>query len=237
MTALSKGRAHDDQSASSAGTGAIRRLVETMHVRPGRQIPLLPGHLARLNRSCLALGWPWPEASLHRSMDEALRGLPATGHFRLRLLLDGSARPDVETSALPDLPEGPLRLRLSRHPLEAGAAVLCHKAAAPEWYGPARTWLANNPAVFDVAFCNPRGELCEGSRSNVYVWDESEGWLTPALSCGLLPGVQRQALLDAGLVREAVLTGDSLVDARRIRVSNALRGWRDAVLDDAPWGT
>jgi len=42
--------------------------------------------------------------------------------------------------------------------------------------------------------------------------------------------VQRQALLDAGLAQEAVLSRKDLLDARRLRISNALRGWLDGVI-------
>ena len=50
------------------------------------------------------------------------------------------------------------------------------------------------PAVFDAIFCNTRGEVCEGARSNVYV--ERDGvLLTPPVSSGLLPGVMRRHLL------------------------------------------
>src|SRR3546814_5116155 len=67
-------------------------------------------------------------------------------------------------------------------------------------------------------------DVCEGSRSNVYIRNDDGAWLTPPISCGLLPGVQRQALLDEGLVREAVLSRSDFQNAPVLRVSNALRG-------------
>jgi len=77
---------------------------------------------------------------------------------------------------------------------------------------------------------NERGEVCEGSRTNVYVLQNGT-WLTPPVSCGLLPGAKRAELLDNEEVEEAVLTLADLQGATGLRLSNALRGWFDVALD------
>jgi 4-amino-4-deoxychorismate lyase len=46
--------------------------------------------------------------------------------------------------------------------------------------------------------------------------------------------VQRQALLNSGLARETELFLDDLLHARAIRISNALRGWQNALLVQNP---
>jgi len=59
-------------------------------------------------------------------------------------------------------------------------------------------------------------------------------WLTPPLSCGLLPGVMRSVLLDdpQWQIEEAVITRDMLARADAIMLCNALRGVLPAVLPD-----
>ena len=59
----------------------------------------------------------------------------------------------------------------------------------------------------EVILLNERGEVCEGTITNLFL-DTGEGGplLTPRACCGLLPGVLREELLDAGKAREAVLT-------------------------------
>jgi para-aminobenzoate synthetase/4-amino-4-deoxychorismate lyase len=70
-------------------------------------------------------------------------------------------------------------------------------------------------------FCNERGELCEGGRSNIFV--ERDGvLLTPPLSCGLLPGVLRAELIAQGRAREAVLRPGDLKG--EVWFGNSLRG-------------
>ena len=49
-----------------------------------------------------------------------------------------------------------------------------------------------------MLLANERGELCEGTITNVFA-DFGDGVLaTPRLDCGLLPGVLRAELLDEG---------------------------------------
>ncbi|HPP48306.1 MAG TPA: aminotransferase class IV [Accumulibacter sp.] len=57
------------------------------------------------------------------------------------------------------------------------------------------------------------------------------GWLSPPLSCGLLPGVFRQSLLDAGRAAEQVLLLDDLRRGEPLYIGNALRGLLPVVLD------
>ncbi|WP_268630801.1 aminotransferase class IV, partial [Escherichia coli] len=85
-------------------------------------------------------------------------------------------------------------------------------------------WLPAHPHIFDLVYLNERGELCEGSRSNVYLRLDGD-WYTPPVDSGCLPGVQRAELLDTGNVSERVLTLADLHAADEIRLSNALRGW------------
>ena len=51
--------------------------------------------------------------------------------------------------------------------------------------------------------------------------------LTPALDCGLLPGVLRAELLEVGAIREAVLTLNDLQAADTVWLVNSVRGWRE----------
>ncbi|MER1967775.1 aminotransferase class IV [Castellaniella sp. GW247-6E4] len=215
--------------------GAPPELIETMRLEDGT-IALWPGHRARLARSAAALGYPLDLPALDARIAHARAAAP-TGVFRLRLLVgpDGASR--IASDPLPDTPQ-PVRLRLAPAPLDADAFWLAHKTTHRPWFAADEAWLATHPGVFDVIYGNARSELCEGSRSNVYIRDEDGAWLTPPLASGLLPGVRRQALLDAGLAREARLSVADLRAASALRVSNALRGWLDARLDtvDGPPG-
>lgn len=206
------------------------QLIETLRIEPGRRIPLLAGHRARLQHACAALGYAWPDA-FDDAITQQLADLDPDGTYRLRMLVSRDGACDIQSNPLPPtIP--PVRVRLAHAPLAADPAWLGVKATHRPWYSQPTAWLQTHPDVFDILYCNDRDEACEGSRSNLYIRNADGDWLTPPQHCGLLPGVQRQALLDQGLVREAVISRAQLQQASQIRVSNALRGWLDAILID-----
>lgn len=208
---------------------ATAQLIETIRVEPGRHAPLLTGHWRRLQDSCNALDYTWPGPKLVQEVQQNIDQLDTGLAYRLRLLLSRNGQYSIATSPLPNTPQ-PVRLQLSSVALQADLVWLQHKTTHRPWYDTAQHWLAENPGFFDVLFCNTQGEVCEGSRSNIYILNDDGVWLTPPADCGLLPGVQRQALLDSGLAQEARISRQDLQQASAIRVSNALRGWLDAEL-------
>ena len=77
----------------------------------------------------------------------------------------------------------------------------------------------------EVVFLNKKGELTEGTRTNLFI--EIDGRLfTPALTCGLLPGTLREELLDLprAAASEAILTPQDLMSADRVYLGNSVRG-------------
>ncbi|RTZ39169.1 hypothetical protein EKL30_18325 [Candidimonas sp. SYP-B2681] len=205
------------------------QLIETIRVDRGRSAPLLAGHWRRLQHSCIALDYVWPGDALMRAVEQHIGQLDADTAYRLRLLLSKDGAYSIACDPLPATPHV-VRLHISNDPLQADRLWLQHKTTYRPWYDHVPSWLEQHPEYFDVVFCNHDDEVCEGSRSNIYVLDVDMGWLTPPLTSGLLPGVQRQALLDTAMVKEARITRQDLLGARAIRISNALRGWLDATL-------
>ncbi|MFA5520484.1 MAG: aminotransferase class IV [Castellaniella sp.] len=215
------------------GPRAAPELIETMCLAQGR-IALWSLHLARLRRSAAGLGYPLNMAALQQGMDAGIARLDPSGTHHLRLLLDADGGIHLESRPLAPTVQ-PVQVVLAPAPrLDGDAGWLAHKSTHRPWYEAAQAWLQAHPAVFDMVFLDNDGGLTEGSRSNVYVSPDGVRWLTPPLSAGVLPGVQRQALLDAGRVEEAALDAEDLRRARALRVSNALRGWLDARLVSAP---
>lgn len=216
------------ESTRAAQAVTDPHLIETMRFENGR-IALWSGHLSRLQTSSAALGFAWRPRTVGEYVLRHCADLDPGTVWRVRLLLarDGSCH--IESSILAPTP-APVRLALAPQPISADIQWLMHKTTHRSWYGPAESWLREHHDVFDVIHTNPNGEITEGSRSNIYVQDGHGAWLTPPIESGLLPGVQRQALLDEGRVRIATLSTQDLRSASALRVSNALRGWLDARL-------
>lgn len=204
-------------------------LIETLLLDASRQIPLLTRHLARLQASCLALDYPYPGEPLRAELLNTCRELPEnSGAQRLRLRVDPRGRYTIELAPLAPLPLMQ-EIMLAPDALSSDEPLLRHKTTFRPWYAEAADWLPKHPHVFDWIFINERGELCEGSRSNLYL--QIDGiWYTPPLDSGCLPGVQRAELLAHGHVTQGVLPLQDLHRAQGLRLSNALRGWFDVVL-------
>ena len=217
-------------STTAAEPEEAPSLIETMRVEPGHSLPLLPEHLFRLERSCRELEYSWPGIEeILDAIRACLATLDASSLWRMRLLLAPGGTLSLETSPMQPVTDV-LRVVLAGPRASGAEAFLQHKTTHRPWYREASEWLSTHPDTFDVLFWNEDGEMSEGSRSNVYMLRDDGVWVTPPVKAGALPGVQRQALLDAGVVTEANISRDSFVQARAWRVSNALRGWCDARL-------
>lgn len=196
------------------------RLIETLRREPDGRYPLLPWHLERLQASAAYFGFPCARSEV----EAALAGVPPdpAGHpLRVRLTLGPAG--DLEITRAPLTPqEGPATITLAPQRLDSREPLLAHKTTARAHYDQA---LAHAMAAghFDTLFCNERGELCEGARSNLFLRMDGK-LLTPAAHCGLLNGVLRRSLLSAGQAREARLTLADLHRAEAVFVGNALRG-------------
>jgi 4-amino-4-deoxychorismate lyase len=199
------------------------RLIETFGYRPGQGIARLELHLARLARSAHELGFVFDPVRIAGAI-EALGGETP---LRCRLTLGAVGDVEITTAELPES-AAQWTVRIAPERMHSEDALLRHKTTRRAVYD---RWRADLPdGVQEWLFLNERDELCEGTITNVVLTMPDGERLTPPLSSGCLPGVYRQSLLDAGVVREAVLTLDDLRSAKAITLSNALRGEISAVL-------
>jgi 4-amino-4-deoxychorismate lyase len=204
-------------------------LIETMHADETGVIDLLPEHLARLAGSAKALGYSYPgEHAVIQAIKAACSAQAATS-LRIRLLLNQAGMISVQAVPLGALVGVPL-IGLASSVLNSQEPLLQHKTTHRPWYDTTTQWLTAHGAYFDQIYVNERNELCEGSRSNIYLQMNGE-WITPPLHSGLLGGTMRARLLNTGLAQEAVLHLNDLPHAQAVRLSNGLRGWFDVKPD------
>ena len=111
-------------------------------------------------------------------------------------------------------------LELAAERLDPDAPLLRHKTTERAAHDRARAALA--PGIDEALFLNRRGEVAEGTITNLFA-DFGDGLLTPPLASGCLPGILRAELLALGQAREAVIRAEDLPRAR-LCMGNALRG-------------
>jgi len=199
-------------------------LLETV-LWDGAGFFLLEGHLDRMAASAAYFGFPLDRAGAERALRTAVAGRDGAP-TRIRLTLDAAGRLAAGCDAVAPWPR-PVRLALSPEPVDDGDAFLYHKTTRRGVYERAR---AACPAADDVVLWNARGEITETCVANIALRD-GEGWVTPPLSCGLLPGVFRRHLLETGRLREGVLPKGELAAFTEVAVFNSVRGWAAAEWD------
>lgn len=225
--------------ASDHGLTVGDGVFETCKVSRG--VPFaLTQHLHRLERSAAGLGLdPPPTAAARDGVAAVLAALPAGEHDLARLRVTWTA--------------GPGPLGSERRP-GAGTLLVAAVAAAPwpadpkvvsvSWTrnegsavaGLKTTSYAENVVALAAArergagealLANTRGELCEGTGSNVVVVLDGEA-VTPPLTSGCLPGITRALLLawarEEGVpLREAVVPFEALRRCEDVLLASSTR--------------
>jgi branched-chain amino acid aminotransferase len=212
-------------------------LFETMRSRNAR-IAYLDRHWARLASSAASLRFPLPdESEIRRGLSEALEAWgDGEGRVRLTVTRGSAGLMDAPSPVPPTLlitarnaspvPAGwraewsSLR-RDENHPLSTAksSCYFQNLIARRE---------ARSHGADEALFLNLRGEVAEGSATNVFIM-KSGSLITPPISAGVLPGILRSVLLDrAGEVGlepcEQTILPESLAQADAVFVTNAAIG-------------
>jgi 4-amino-4-deoxychorismate lyase len=209
------------EGAIRNGTTAGLELIETLRWEPGEGFVRLARHLRRLYASAHALGF----AADPEAIREALRQCRGERvPLRVRLTLAGDGKVNAATAPFEPLPKDAVwRLRIAGIHVDSSDPLLRHKTTRRQVYEAARAEFSREEAD-EALLLNERGEVCEGTVTNVFVDIGEPVLVTPPLHCGLLPGVLRAGMIDEGNAKEAVLAVEDLRRAETIYAGNSLRG-------------
>jgi para-aminobenzoate synthetase/4-amino-4-deoxychorismate lyase len=221
-----------DEAIAKARVLVARRprfdLVETLRHDPEEGYARLDLHLERLRASAEHFGFGFDEHEIRSALAREVAG--SAKPLRVRLLVDRRGRPIV-SSAPVVRPAGPVRLALALdEPVDPSDPMLFHKTSLRERYERARS---RHPEADDVVLVNTRGEITETTVANVCVQIDGRWW-TPPRDAGLLPGVEREAMLADRTIAERTLLPVDLTGSNPIAVINSVRGWREAELAQSP---
>ncbi len=198
-------------------------LLETFRWTPREGFNLLERHLDRLRASGEYFGVPILSADIHDALSLAVAGAEVALRVRLLVNRDGGVRiehqPHVPTAV-------PLRVALAAEPVDQSDVFLYHKTTNRLVYERARGAVSG---VDEVLLWNGASEVTEATTANLVA--EIDGVrVTPPVASGVLPGTCRGAMVDAGEIREAVVTLADLGRATRLWLINSVHGERTAEL-------
>jgi para-aminobenzoate synthetase/4-amino-4-deoxychorismate lyase len=203
-------------------------LIETFLHKENEGYWLLERHLERLNASAQYFGFTYDEAAARQALAAEAKA-KGGGRLRVRLLLSEEGRFTVSSTPLePADPNAKMKYAISATRLESTNPFLFHKTTRRELFDSEWRLYSETFGADEVLYLNERGELAEGSRTNIFV-EKNGRLLTPPLGSGLLPGVFRAELLASGKAQEAVLNIEDLRTADQVFLGNSVRGLVPAV--------
>lgn len=203
------------------------QLIETLSMQPFGRVsyPLLASHLQRLAASARYFGFKCDVNDIRAALLSHSRACTRLTPMRTRLLLNKCGDFEIRSTPLEPLGGGAMSWVVwAERRIDSRDLFRRHKTTVRTEFDAEQQAWRDVPQVFDMLFCNERGELSEGARCNVFV--SIDGILrTPPLSSGVLDGVmRRQVLSDRSLaVVEQVLDPQHVAQADAIYITNALR--------------
>ena len=202
------------------------QLIETIGYFPGEGLVLLDEHMQRLQSSARYFNYQLDQDRL--VTDLTLLTDQAAKPLRIRILLNESGATTITPVEISrPLPTDRWNITVAKTPMHSENPYLYHKTTHRAFYDDARFAAQKerrSDTVHEVIFINERGEITEGSFTNIFIDDQSGPLKTPPVSAGLLPGTLRASLLKVGKATEARLTITDLENAEKIYVGNSVRG-------------
>ncbi len=194
-------------------------LIETMKVENG-EIFLKEEHFSRLKKSCSFFKFNYPNELEHY--------IPIKdGMLRIVVNKDGSYSMEYKEI---DKEIKNNKIQISKNKVCSTNIFLHHKTTIRNHYEETTEKIKTNK-VFDEIYLNEKGEITEGSRSNIVI--EQNGKLyTPPTSCGLLNGTLRSQLIKEKKITEKILYEEDLYNAKSIYCTNSVRGIIKVELND-----
>ncbi|MGE5795403.1 MAG: aminotransferase class IV, partial [Ignavibacteria bacterium] len=196
-------------------------LFETMKVKSS-VIPLLNKHLNRLKNAADFFLFLFNEEKIKCLIREKILELDPHLKYRLKIKLSKYGKVNIELSGYPMLPDK-IKVILSDKKINSEDPFRYFKTTNRKLYD--EEYLNySNQGFFDVIFRNEKGQITEGSRTNIFI-KKNNRWYTPPVEAGILNGIYRAYLLkrDKNIIEKNLFEED-FNEAEEIKVTNALRG-------------
>lgn len=194
-------------------------LLETLALEQG-QWRHGHAHLARLHGAAQYFSYPWDATQVQQCLNDLAQTHP-TGRWRVRVLLNAQGQASAQAFPLEPTP-AKVQLQLaSQHLPEADSPFVRYKTTRRGHYDAFAPTVAG---IYDTILYNEAEQITECTRGNLAMLLDGE-WVTPALDCGLLPGVGRAVALRDGRLREAVVRRQDVPRIQAWAFLNSLRGW------------
>lgn len=195
-------------------------IFETMKIENGR-IFLLDEHIERMKQTAGCFLFCFEEKKIKSYLKNLISKTNSDG-YRFKLLLNKYGGLYHNITKLIQLPEE-IKVIISKNKINSDNRFQYYKTTNRQSYD-SEYKRVTGQGFFDAIYFNEKGELAEGSISNIFIY-KNEVISTPPLSAGILSGVYRKYLLKNNTgIKERRLYLKDLLEADKIVLTNALRG-------------
>lgn len=190
----------------------------------------LDRHLDRLAGSAAYFGFVYDAAAVREALERAVEGLSGARVVRVELDRLGNTIVSVDSENLgaarwwPHPGREYVTCSVNTKAISSNSIYRFHKTTGRRPYDDRR---AMHEGVDEVLLVNERGEITEGTASNVALL-LGGAWVTPPLASGCLPGILRQVLIDEGELAEEVVMADDVRSADALALLSSVYGWQPA---------
>jgi para-aminobenzoate synthetase/4-amino-4-deoxychorismate lyase len=196
-------------------------IFETMKFENG-EIIFLDDHLERMKSAADYFLFRLNEKKLRKQVKKAIVDLDRKEIKKVRVSLNKWGIVKVEISAIPELPEN-ISVIVSSNKIRSTDKFRHFKTTNRKMYDDDYAQYSSE-GFYDILYINEKGELAEGSRTNIFLRKGSY-WYTPPLDSGALPGICRKHFLKnypETIGKKLVL--DDLRTSDEIVLTNSVKG-------------
>ncbi len=203
-------------------------LIETMKWTSDKGILGFDQHMKRLARSADYFSFFYDEKNIRKELLDHVKHVSKTTGCvqKIRLLLSKSGNTSITSEGVNEAAYGEDAIIIvSDNSVNSEDVHLFHKTTLRDFYQKEFERYKANTDCLDVLFKNEKGQLTEGSYTNLFV-EKSGIFYTPPIECGLLAGIYRQSVLEDPdiLSKEKILYINDLIEADQIYICNSVRG-------------
>lgn len=199
------------------------QLIETLLWDAG--YAFLQEHIERLENSAAYFQFSFDKQKVKDALQAVAHGFGCGSQHRVRLLLDKYGTPGITSFPISLPQQEEISVLLAGDCISSSDVMLFHKTTLRDQYNQAFE-RAHRFHCHDAIFLNEQRQITEGCIHNLFVVKDNV-WFTPAIDCGLLPGIYRQHLLQTKPnAQESIISVDHLLTADEIYLCNSVRGLR-----------
>jgi para-aminobenzoate synthetase / 4-amino-4-deoxychorismate lyase len=195
-------------------------LFESMLIE-NNAVFLFKEHLERLKQAADFFMFPFNNTKVRIYIDKCIKNTEVNRKYKLKIILNKWGEVKTEFDKL-DIINKDINIAVSKHKVYKKNKFQYFKTSNRDLYDSEfRNY--RKKGIFEVIFFNEKGELAEGSMTNIFIRKNNK-WYTPDITCGMLNGVYRKYFISIHPdCEETYLYKKDLFDADEIILTNSVR--------------